>query len=1060
MKCDGCGYPAPPDFAFCPKCGTKLPQPAAQSDTRSAASPAAHPAPPTAPPSEADRRPATILFADLTGFTALSERLDPEDVRALQTDLFDEMRAVLVREDAFVEKFVGDAVMAVFGAPTAHEDDPQRALRAALQMHERVAALTQRWKHRLQQPLRLHIGVNTGRVVAGQIGTSASAAYAVTGDAVNVASRLQSAAPPGATLVSKDTHALTRDEFDFEAAGALQLKGKSQPLTVFRLAGPTTRAPGLDRDRHRPAGLAARWVGRAQELSQLHAALQRMLGTGAQVVSLAGDAGIGKSRLVDEFLAQVRASATGVTIRRTSCPANQVQPYGVIARFFRDGFGLAADDSLQTAQGKVEAALAAAGTQPEEITLVVPMAGYLLGLNALADLRDVEPERLNRQISMALRIVLDLRLRQAPLMLVIEDLQWADAASLEALSTMVDWLHQRCLLLVVTFRPSFDTAGFTTGRAPHHALQLGPLDRAQIEQVLSACFGDSGLGWMPQGLIGRLVDRAGGNPFFLEEMVRSLMAADLVVRRETGWFCDENVSAAEVPATLEGLLLSRIDRLAPALRHCLQEAAVLGATFDPRLLREVAGAGFEPARLDELCAVGFLASAAGSDTARRYRFCHPIARDVAYQNLLLRRRTELHGRIGRLLEARRSGDADRFEDLEALGHHFSLSDEPARGGRYLVAAGDWARGIYANDDAIRLYQRARAALIASPDPHEVHDISERLGDLFGPTGHRDQALAQYESVLQDARQRRDRRREARIQRKLAGLHWDAGAREQSLTCLHAGLELLAGVENDIETAHLAQEMGRFAFRTGDNEAAVQWAERALAGAHRVAEQAADDSDAHRDATTAAAQAMNTLGAALARLDRPEEAVAHIERSITIAEAEGLLQAACRGYANLSVLYASFNPGRAIQTCKAGLEIAKRIGDLGFQSRLYANLAVAYCALTNQCDAEGLSAAEAAIDLDRQLGQIDHLAVALIVLAQIHQCHGDPDAALRYYDEARLLAEEVGEPQLLFPVYDGLGTLYLDLGDPVQAETYLVKANQVCVSAELDRDALVVLPFLC
>jgi adenylate cyclase len=1063
MKCEGCGFDAPADFSFCPKCGRKF----ADQGSIAPRPPLAQPAAPT---SEADRRPATILFADLTGFTALSERLDPEDVRALQTDLFDEMRVVLQREDAFVEKFVGDAVMAVFGAPTAHEDDPQRALRAALHMHERVAALTECWKHRLQQPLLLHIGINTGRVVAGHIGSSASAAYAVTGDTVNVASRLQSAAAPGTTLVSRDTHALTRDEFEFEPGGTVQLKGKSQPLAVFRLVRLASSSQGTDRDRVRASGLASRMVGRAQELAQLHEALQRMLGAGAQVVSVAGDAGIGKSRLVDEFLGQVRASSSGagLTIRRTSCQAHQMQPYGVIARFFRDGFGLAPADSLQAVQAKVEAGLSAAGAQADDIALVVPMAGYLLGLNALQDLRDVEPERLNRQISMALRIVLDYRLRQAPLMLVIEDLQWADAASLEALSAMADWLHQQPLLMVLTFRPSFDAASFAIGRASHTALQLGPLDGAQIEEVLACCFGSGGLGWMPSVLLGRLVERAGGNPFFLEEMVRSLMAAKVLVAQEQGWFCDERETAAEVPATLEGLLLSRIDRLAPAQRHCLQEAAVLGATFDAALLRGVAGEGFEEALLDELCSAGYLASVTsggtGSDaaTSRGYRFCHLIARDVVYQNLLLRRRTELHGRIGRLLEARRSGSGDRFVDLESLGHHFSLSDEPARGARYLVAAGDWARGIYANDDAVRLYQRAQAALSSCPDcdPDEVLDISERLGDMFGPTGRREQAFAHYGRVLHGARQAADRRREARIQRKVAGLHWDAGAREQSLTCLNAGLQLLEGAEADIETAHLLQEMGRFAFRTGDNEAAVKWAERALADAQRAADLAAKDSAAHRDASTAAAQAMNTLGAALARLDRPEEAVSHIERSITIAEAEGLLHAACRGYANLGVLYATFNPGRAIETCKTGLDTAKRIGDLGFQSRLYANLAVAYCALTNQCDIEGLRAAQAAIDLDRQLGQIDHLAVPLIVLAQIHQCHGDPEAALRYYEEARLLAEGIGEPQLLFPVYDGLGTLYLDLGDPVKAEAYLVKANEVCESAGLDRDTLVVLPFLC
>lgn len=1066
MKCEGCGFDAPADFLFCPKCGRKL----GDSGPIAPGPPGPPAAPPAAPASEADRRPATILFADLTGFTALSERLDPEDVRALQTDLFDEMRAVLLREDALVEKFVGDAVMAVFGAPAAHEDDPQRALRAALQMHERVAALAQRWRHRLQQPLMLHIGINTGRVVAGYIGSAANAAYAVSGDAVNVASRLQSAAAPGTTLVSRDTHALTRDEFEFEPGGSVELKGKSQPLTVFRLVRLATGAPGTERDRLRATGLAPGLVGRERELAQLHEALQRTRGTGAQVVSVAGDAGIGKSRLVDEFLRQVRAgpSAAGVTIRRTHCQAHQVQPYGVIARFLSDGFGLSPADSLETVQAKIEAGLLALGASADEIAMVVPMAGYLLGLNASQDLREVEPERLNRQISMALRIVLDYRLRQAPLMLVIEDLQWADAASLEALSTLVDWLHQKPLLMVLTFRPSFDAAGFAARRASHTPLRLGPLDRAQLEELLASCFSGAGLGWMPRVLLDRLLERAGGNPFFLEEMVRSWMAAGVLVRREQGWFCDEREVAAEVPATLEGLLLSRIDRLAPAQRHCLQEAAVLGASFEADLLQQVAGEGFAEAVLHELCSAGYLASvvtgATGSDAAVscRYRFCALIARDVVYQNLLLRRRTELHGRIGRLLEARRSGSGDRFEDLEALGHHFSLSDEPARGARYLVAAGDWARGIYANDDAVRLYRRAHVALSSCPDgdPLELLDISERLGDLSDLTGHRDAAFAHFGRVLQGARQAVDRRREARIQRKLAGLHWDAGAREQSRACLNAGLVLLEGDGNDIETAHLFQEMGRFAFRTGDNEAAVQWAERALAGAQRAADLAAEDSAAHRDASTAAAQAMNTLGAALARLDRPEEAVSYIERSIAIAEAEGLLHATCRGYANLGVLYATFNPGRAIETCKTGLDMAKRIGDLGFQSRLYANLAVAYCALTNQCDIEGLRAAEAAIDLDRQLGQIDHLAVPLIVLAQIHQCHGDPQAALRYYEEARLLAESIGEPQLLFPVYDGLGTLYLDLGDPAQAETYLVKADEVCDAAGLDRDSLVVLPFLC
>jgi tetratricopeptide (TPR) repeat protein len=209
-----------------------------------------------------------------------------------------------------------------------------------------------------------------------------------------------------------------------------------------------------------------------------------------------------------------------------------------------------------------------------------------------------------------------------------------------------------------------------------------------------------------------------------------------------------------------------------------------------------------------------------------------------------------------------------------------------------------------------------------------------------------------------------------------------------------------------------------------------------------------------------AQAFNTLGVALARTGRLAEAVDRIEQSIGLAEARELLPAACRGYTNLGVLYSSLDPRRSIETCLRGLETAKKVGDLAFQSRLYANLAVAYCALTDRCEAEGMAAAQTAIDLDRRLGLLDHLAVPLIVLGQIHQCHGEPGQAFAMYEEALKLAEEVGEPQLLFPCYDGLATLYLDAGNETLAETYLAKAQAVCERAGLEPDALMVLPFLC
>jgi len=427
----------------------------------------------------------------------------------------------------------------------------------------------------------------------------------------------------------------------------------------------------------------------------------------------------------------------------------------------------------------------------------------------------------------------------------------------------------------------------------------------------------------------------------------------------------------------------------------------------------------------------------------------------------------LHGHIGQVLEALCGcGERpQRLEDMEALGYHYSLSADKPKGARYLLAAGDWARDLYANEDALRHYERALQTL-SECDACDADRLAvrERLGDLLGPIGRREAALEHYESVRRATEAASDRAAQARICRKLGGLHWDAGDRDRALASFQAGLALLEGESQPIELAHLYQEMGRLAFRTGDNHGAIEWATRALGQIDRAAAGPAGSPvspvPGKDEAAVALSHAYNTLGVALARLGRLQEAVAHIERSMATAQAHGLLQTACRGYTNLGVLYSTLDPSRAIDTCLKGLEMAKKIGDLGFQSRLYANLAVAYCALTDQCEERGIGAAQASVDLDRQLGQLDHLAIPLIVLGQIYQCHGgDPARALQCYTEALGLAEEAGEPQLVFPCYDGLATLYLEMGDETRAEQYMLKAQQVCERAGLEPDSLIVLPFL-
>ncbi len=1050
MTCSGCGFDAPADFAFCPRCGARL---------AAAAAPPPPPPPPAAP--DSDRRPVTVLFADLVGFTALSEGLDPEDVRAIQADLFREMSASIERYEGFVEKFVGDAVMAVFGAPLAHEDDPERGLRAALLMRERVGALNLRWERRVGRPLALHIGLNTGPVVAGRIGATADAAYAVTGDTVNTAARLQSAAPPGEILIGDATYQLTHHAFAFAPREEIPLKGKSEPVGIHRLLGllaDPRSARGLE-----GLGLAAPLVGREPELRRMEAAFEDMRAGHAQVVSLIGEPGAGKSRLQREFFARLEAAGRleGATIRRAACSALGEQTYGAAAALLRDAYAVEHGDSVEVARSKLAAGLETLGVDAEDRAAMVAALARVFGLEQDdARIRHLEPEQLKRQIFMATRALVERRLATGPLVLVVEDLHWADAASIELIGAVADRLADRPLLVLLMYRPTLEPDALGTSHTPHTAIEVTPLSRSGSEDLLAAWFGDS-THLFPERLRDLILERAGGNPLYLEEVVRALLSAEVLVRDGLTWRCTAEAATAQVPATLHGLLLARLDRLAAAERRVIQEAAVIGPRFDVPLLKAVST---EPGAVD--AALDALAGADLVTPGPDHGFRHGLLQEIVYQNILVTRRTELHTRVATALETRGAGGPESLERLVALGHHWALGADKARGARYLMAAGDWARGMYANADAIQHYQQALAALEQCDTPTALPAIEtarlvarERMADLLGPTGRRTSALGEYEIVEAGYRAAGDAAAQARILRKMGGLHWDAGARPRALQCFEAGLGLLAGDREHIERAHLYQEIGRLAFRGGDSQRAVEWAEQARVHAEQLAADPALDAGGRGEALTAAAQSHNTLGVACARLGRMEEAVGHIERSVALARETGQLQAACRGLANLSVLYSTLDPARAIETCAEGLEMAKKIGDLGFQSRLYANLAVAYCALTNRCDEQGIGAAHAAIDLDRRLGQLDHLAVPLIVLGQIYQCHGEPTRAIAHYREALALAEAVDEPQLLFPCYDGLATVHLDLGDEGRAEEFMQKAQAVCERAGLEPDALVVLPFL-
>ncbi len=833
------------------------------------------------PRRETDRRQVTVLFGDLTGFTSLGERLDPEEVRAFQNALFEALGQAITHYGGFVAKFLGDAVLAFFGAPVAHEDDPARALHAALDMLSCCAVLNEQWEARLGQPVILHIAVHTGPVVAGSLGEAGSSAYDVTGDTVNTASRLLEAAAPGTILASEATYALTWHRFAFRTAGELTLRGKTGPMAVHHLLSVLTEpqsARGLATH-----GLASLMVGRADELEQLLAAFDRMQQDRAQVVSLVGEAGTGKSRLISEFLQRLEGDGrlAGTAVRRADCSSLGEPPYGVFAALFREGYQVGPGDSLRVARQKLAVGLRSLGAPAEITEAIVPVLSYLLAVEE-ARQSELDPEQLKRQIALAARTLVERRLQQTPVLIIVEDLHWADAASVDLLQDIVDHLADRPLMLLVSHRP--DAPLHLVTQVSQSIIRLAPLSREEIQALVTGLFGQ-----IEEAALAKvqhlIATRAGGNPLFAEEIVRNLVSMGVLLRQGDRWTCTRACDAVNIPPTLHGLLLSRVDWLPADARRLLQEAAVLGLVFEEALLHAIAtDKTSTEATLERLVASEIIQEVGPGREGKRYRFAHALMHEVAYENLLLSRRSELHERAGRALESAVGPQPSQLSDLEALGHHWSLAPDQhkPKGAHYLIAAGDRARAVYANADAIRHYQRALQTLAGRTCDDQAHAVRERLADLLALTEQRTEALAHYEAVRQTLEATGDRAGTARLHRKIGGLYWESGDRERAHAFFALGLEKLGEDGSHIERAELFQELGRLAFRAGDNTGAIAWAERALIETARAEELTTDPERIPETAATRA-QAYNTLGVARARTGRLNDAVGKIEQSIEIAE---------------------------------------------------------------------------------------------------------------------------------------------------------------------------------
>jgi len=731
LACPACGEPNPEGARFCLNCGTPLTADGAIERAQET------------------RRRVTVLFADVVGSTAIGERLDPEALREVQQRYFDALRVAIERHGGTVEKFIGDAVMAVFGIPQLHEDDALRAVRSALDMLRSLESLNRDLEARWGVRLAIRIGINSGAVVAGDATTRQSLA---TGDVVNTAERLEAAAPAGGVLVGKETYRLVRHAVTAEQSAPLTVKGKADLLTAWRVTAVDPTAGAVARHMDSPM------VGRDRQLRILIEVAERGHDERTpQLVTILGLAGVGKSRLVHEFLSKLPAEST---VMRGRCLSyGDAISYWPVAEALRGAAGVQPDDTPETAFGKLSA-LAAGVPQARVVTERVAAA---IGLEPTDGTAPTGGE----ETFWAFRRLFEGLARRRPLVAIFDDVQWGTPTFLDLLEHIIDWSRDAPMLLVAIARPELLEVrpSWGGGKLNATALMLEPLDDASVAQVISNLVGPETL---PAELRRRIEEAAEGNPLFVEELLSVLVDDGTLEPDGDAYRVTRTPSQIAVPATIEGLLAARLDHLPPEERAVLGRAAVIGKRFGAAEAAELSPEDDRPAVLQHLMALVRKELLRLDDEAApdiddlnediRFRFRHQLMRDAAYEGLAKHERARLHEAFADWME-RTLGD--RLEALrEVIGYHLEQAavyrkevtgdDEIAkrlarRAAEHFEAAARRAGAIWDEVAVLRLLSRAND-LRGHGDPERLANLPKLARALWG-AGRLEEAKAVLGEVL-------------------------------------------------------------------------------------------------------------------------------------------------------------------------------------------------------------------------------------------------------------------------------------------------------------------------
>jgi class 3 adenylate cyclase/tetratricopeptide (TPR) repeat protein len=711
----------------------------------------------SAPALEGERKAVTVLFADVAGFSRLASELTPEDLHLVMDGCFERLSDAVHRYEGTINQFTGDGIMALFGAPIAHEDHAERAIHAALAIQAAMAEYGARLAREHRVEFRMRIGLNSGTVVVGRIGDNLRMDYTAQGDTVNLAARLEQVCAPGGVLVSETTRRLAAGVFAFRALPPVAIKGRETPVVAHEVTGVRERRARVDM-----ATALTPLVGRERELAHLREALARVRQGRGEVVGIVGEAGVGKSRLLFEFR---RSGGQDVLYLEGRCISyGQTVPFLPVVELLKRGFRIVEGDRDDAIREKVDRGVRALGADPRSAPYLLSLLGVEADDGAL---RGVAAEARRRYTFEALRAIALAGSARRPIVFAVEDLHWVDPASQDFLRYLAENSTRAAVLILVTHRPGY--APPWADRSYYSQIALAPLSEGESERVVESVLGVQALPAEVKGLICR---KAEGNPFYLEEITRAFVDTGILARVDGGYVLARPVTPQDVPDTVQGVIMARIDRLAETRKRTIQTAAVIGREFAAHLLGRITDIqGRLEDSLAELRALEFIYEKTLFPDLE-YVFKHALVQDVAYASLLKPRRRALHELVGRAIEELY---ADRLDEHVAeLAHHFAQGEVWPKAFEYARRGGDRARAIFANREAIHFYTQAlEAAARMSPAPgdQDLMAIHEARGAVWHLLSSYDEAVADFEAMQQAAARLGDRVKEGEALCNQAGSHW-------------------------------------------------------------------------------------------------------------------------------------------------------------------------------------------------------------------------------------------------------------------------------------------------